>query len=690
MNILSPIAIRFGFNNLKEELESHAFAFLYPNEYQEILSWLDDKYPQRQQLIEELTEDLKIDLEDENLLQNIKIYPREKSIYSIYKKKQARNVSLNNILDVIGFRLITKTKEDCYAALAVVQNIGTYFKGEGVLKEAVRDYIDAPKKSTGYQSIHINIHYEYQNLKCIVEFQIRTEGMHLAAEYGIEAFGLGSVSHLQYKEPEHYAHPSSKKNYELRERATSEKKLIIKCSIESLKSLEKFLKDSQLEFLSLDDIDKTSDDLVFLKIGVIPKDESTSTDSYSLISQLHKAIGDKINLFSTILISDPSNKEESSNKEEEDNVLKTRLGLSLEEKAILIKELSSLPSESTSDIYVITPKGDILKLPNGSCCIDFAYAIHSDLGDSCSGAKVNEQIVKLETKLNNGDRVEITRQNNSFPSKDWLSFVKTSKAKHRIKRWLKRSKWSEHIAKGRELLRDKLKFNEKIDLTLDSQEMLRIAEKFNYRDMNSLFAALSYGEKTVDEILSKIRECYPKKTKSSTQKKLKEEKSQSNQQNQLIIEGQQNQLIIEGHTRIEYRLAKCCCPTIGQSIIGIIPQRSRWISVHTKECKNWQHVPESRQIKVWWHSIQMTLKTHDEIGVLGQLGLIAEKANINLQQGSFITHLDNTATFNISIQYNNNKQFETFKREIESMEKYISMDSKPAISLKTSTTSTPR
>ncbi len=660
LNIVSKIAISFGFNDLKEKLEFYAFKYLCREEYEEISTWLSTNYPQRKKIIEELTEDLEFELEEVGL-ENIKIYPREKSIYSIYKKKQSRKVRLNNIFDIIGFRLITKTKEDCYEALAVVQNLGSYFKGEGVLQEPIRDYIEAPKKSTGYQSIHINIYYEYQDTQYLIEFQIRTEGMHLAAEYGIEAFGLGNVSHLHYKY-QNYEKPSSKKNYELREKAKSEIKLIIKCSSKIFNCLEKIFNESKLELFSLDEIDQNPDNLVLLKIGVISKDQCMNSNL--LVSRLQKVIEKDANLSQEIV-------EIYSPKKEEYNFQEKTLCLSLEKKAILIKELSSLSSESISSIYAVTPKGDIIRLPQNSCCIDFAYAIHSDLGDYCARAKVNDKIEKLETKLNNGDMVEIITQKNNSPSKDWLNWVKTSKAKHRIKRWLKNLKWSENIAKGRELLRES--FNQhKIEFSLDSQEMVLIADKLNYQNLDSLLVGLSYGDKTIDELISKIKEYYPEKIqkKSPQPQKPKKEKFQPIQQNQLII---------QGSSSIEYRLAKCCNPQLGQPIIGIIPQRNRWISIHTKQCNNPQKVPISRQIKVWWYSVKIVLKTHDEIGVLGQLGLIAEKAKINLQEGNFITYLDNTATFDISIQFNNNAQLENFKSEIEKMEKYISMECKSPI-----------
>lgn len=157
------------------------------------------------------------------------------------------------------------------------------------------------------------------------------------------------------------------------------------------------------------------------------------------------------------------------------------------------------------DVYVFTPKGDVIPLSPGATTIDFAYHIHTEVGNHCAGARVNGRMVPLSTRLHNGDIVEIITQKNSHPSLDWLNFVRTSAAKYRIKQWYKRSRREENVARGRELLEKELG-KTGLDSLLKSDAMRTVSEKCNYHSAEDLLAGMGYGEVTLNLVLNRWRE----------------------------------------------------------------------------------------------------------------------------------------------------------------------------------------
>ncbi|WP_242056782.1 HEAT repeat domain-containing protein, partial [Planktothrix sp. FACHB-1355] len=200
--ILCPLVLRFGFNTIRQEIESLAFRFLFPSDYQEITQLINSKFSNQKRFILLLKAELEIRLRQKNI--QFELQARAKTPYSIYRKKTERRVNLDEIIDLVGFRIITQTKDECYKALDVVKVMGKLYEGEGILAEPIRDYILRPKKSTGYQSIHVNIMIEPDMEKFkepeshVVEFQIRTQKMDLAAE-------VGDAAHSLYKSTANYA-----------------------------------------------------------------------------------------------------------------------------------------------------------------------------------------------------------------------------------------------------------------------------------------------------------------------------------------------------------------------------------------------------------------------------------------------------------------------------------------------------
>ena len=288
-------------------------------------------------------------------------------------------------------------------------------------------------------------------------------------------------------------------------------------------------------------------------------------------------------------------------------------------------------------VYVFTPKGDVSELPLGSGPLDFAYNIHTEVGNKTVGAKVNNKIVPLNYQLKTGDIVEVLTSANSFgPSRDWINLVFTTRAKNKIKRFFKLQDRDENIIKGRELLEKQiteLGFNFKDFMT--KQGMKDIAARFNFGTEEDLFAAIGFGEISYQTVANKMtekarREIEDQKVvetafeKTTTQGQKKEsQKMKIRHEGGVIIEGVDNLLI---------RLSRCCNPVPGDAIVGYIT-KGRGISVHRKDCPNVQ-LPESEQnrlIEVDWEDTANTGQQYDtELVVEGynRNGLLNEVLNV--------------------------------------------------------------
>lgn len=295
-------------------------------------------------------------------------------------------------------------------------------------------------------------------------------------------------------------------------------------------------------------------------------------------------------------------------------------------------------------VYVFTPKGDVMELPNGAGPLDFAYSIHSEVGNKTVGAKVNNKIVPLNYKLKNGDIIEVLTSPNSFgPSRDWLNLVSTSKAKNKIKRFFKLQDRDENISKGREALEKQLQemdFNPKEFLA--KQAVKDVAQRFNMTTEDDLYAAIGFGEISPFLVVNRLTEkarrererIKQEQTLDTIEQKSKKEppKMKIRHENGVIIEGADNLLI---------RLSHCCNPVPGDEIIGYIT-RGRGISVHRKDCPNVQ-VPEEnkdRLIDVEWEETgnsQIDYETELLVEGYNRSGLLNE-----------VLHVVNTMTKNLN------------------------------------------
>jgi len=288
-------------------------------------------------------------------------------------------------------------------------------------------------------------------------------------------------------------------------------------------------------------------------------------------------------------------------------------------------------------VYVFTPKGDVSELPLGSGPLDFAYNIHTEVGNKTVGAKVNNKIVPLNYQLKTGDIVEVLTSANSFgPSRDWINLVYTTRAKNKIKRFFKLQDRDENIIKGRELLEKQiteLGFNFKDFMT--KQGMKDIATRFNFGTEEDLFAAIGFGEISYQTVANKMtekarREIEDQKVvETAFEKTTPQGQKKESQKMKIRHEGG---VVIEGVDNLLIRLSRCCNPVPGDDIVGYIT-KGRGISVHRKDCPNVQVAEneQSRLIEVDWEDTANTSQQYDtELVVEGynRNGLLNEVLNV--------------------------------------------------------------
>ncbi|MCC5616582.1 bifunctional (p)ppGpp synthetase/guanosine-3',5'-bis(diphosphate) 3'-pyrophosphohydrolase [Nostoc sp. CHAB 5836] len=331
------------------------------------------------------------------------------------------------------------------------------------------------------------------------------------------------------------------------------------------------------------------------------------------------------------------------------------------------------------DVYVFTPKGDVVPLSPGATSIDFAYRIHTEVGNHCAGARVNGRIVPLSTRLQNGDIVEVLTQKNCHPSLDWLNFVRTSAAKYRIKQWYKRSRREENVARGRELLEKELG-KTGFDSLLKSDAMGTVAEKCNYHSVEDLLAGLGYGEITLNLVLNRWREVakgqQPVSTvplfipkEPTTSKSLRDLPPTTSRSTDSPIVG------VEG---LVYYLAGCCTPIPGEPIIGVVT-RGRGISIHRQGCHNLETVEYERLVPVRWnpaaensgrphtYPVDVQIEALDRVGVLKDILSRLSDQGINVRHAQVKTSIGQPALIDLGIDIRDRSQLEQVFVQIKKM-----------------------
>ena len=505
MDLYAPLANRIGMYSLKWELEDLAFKYLNPDEYREILEGLNEKREERLSFVDKIKVQIVAELKRAKIVADVT--GRAKHIYSIYRKMQRDNITLDQVYDLFALRIIVNSVKDCYAALGVVHELYNPMPGR------FKDYIAVPKANM-YQSLHTTL---IGPNATPVEVQIRTWDMHRIAEFGIAA-------HRAYKEANR-----------------------------------------------------------FKKSTVVVQDDKLSWLRESLEWQKD--------------MNDP------------DEFLKT-----------LKKELFE------DEVYVFTKNGDIKVLPKDSTPIDFAYSIHTEVGNTMTGCKINSKMMPIVTKLNNGDIVDIiTSDNAKGPSRDWLKFVQSTRAKNKIQQWFKKANREENIERGKELLSKEIKRLGLTESEIYKQEYINSAlERYKYPNIIEMQAAVGFGAISAGKVISKMLDSYSKDHKEEELEKKIEELSAKKVQ---TAKPSSSGVIVKGIDNCLVKFAKCCNPVPGDKIIGYIT-RGRGVSVHRADCINLKELldQEDRIIEVSWYekaktsyNVDIEIYSNDRNGLLSDI-----------------------------------------------------------------------
>lgn len=513
LEIYAPIAHRLGMSRVKGDLEDLAFYYLYPHQFAELHSKIEEKIKLGHDATERIAARLGKALEEAGI--EAEISYRVKRYYSIYQKLHRQGIDISQLYDYLAFRIVIRDLRDTYAALGVVHQQWRPIPGR------FKDYVAMPKPNL-YQSLHTTVVGERGQP---FEVQLRTREMDLVAEEGIAA-------HWLYKEGRESRSAVSDPN------------------ILWLRQLLEWQKEVQ--------------------------------DPRTFLTSL------KVDLY---------------------------------------------PDE----VYAFTPKGEVLAFPRDVTPLDFAYKVHTELGDRCSGARVNGKLVPLRTKLQSGDMVEIVTNPNRHPSRDWLAYVVTARAKSKIRHWLATEQKRRSIEIGRRLLERELKrYRLNPKKSLEGPAMVDLLHQEGLSSLDELISRIGFGKlatRTVLERLSGVQELpeppVPSRLRQAVDRFLPNL-------------GGTGPIVVKGHGDLLAFMAKCCSPLPGEPITGYVT-RGRGVSVHSTECPNVRNLlyhPE-REIEVQWarqvdgvFGTTLFIETRDGKGMLAKLTKVVAEVESN------ITHIE--------------------------------------------------
>ena len=498
--IYAPLAQRLGIREWQDELEDLSFSIINPDIRKSIIERLNYLNKKDESIIDDISQNINNLLKKEDL--NSNIIGRLKTPFSIWLKIKRKDISFEQLSDIMAFRIIVNSTRSCYNALGVIHRNFKMIPGR------FKDFVSIPK-SNGYRSIHTTV-IGPKNKK--IEIQIRSKAMQEISEYGVAA-------HWKYKNPK----------------------------------------------------------------DVKEKDKK----EYQWLHDLVEII-------------------EQANKPEE-----------------IIKDTKM--QLFRNNVYAFSPKGDIYELPANSTPIDFAYTIHSDIGDTCIGAKINGRLQPLKIKINNGDQVEIITSKNSSPSPLWERFAVTNRVKTRIRKFVRSQKKDEYLKLGKQILLTTFKTE---NLSLNEKVNKEILNKLKCKNIDDVYELVGSGTFTVTSIIKSI---YP------------EFKFQNNKIN---TSKNINLIKLKGLTPgMAYHLSGCCSPIIGDQIVGIVTA-GKGVSVHTIDCEmlnSFSEMPD-RWLNLSWENDQKNTNMQvsrikviilNKPGSLGVISTIIAKNNGNISNISF-------------------------------------------------------
>ena len=504
LDIYAPVAHRLGLNSVRVEMEELCFDAMYPMRSGLIRKAVTNARGNRKELVDKIAKSLRTRLKEENLPS--RVLGREKHMFSIYTKMKVQRKSLNDILDVYGFRIVVESVDMCYRVLGAVHNLYKPIPGR------FKDYIAIPK-TNGYQSLHTTL----IGISGVpIEIQIRTEEMDAMAKHGI-------ASHWLYKS------------------------------------------------------ESSSDSF---------GDAATNTSGSQRAQQWVQ------------------------------NLLELQQSAGSPIEFIEHVKVDLFPDE----IYVFSPKGRIFELPKGSTTVDFAYAIHTDVGNSCIACRIDRQLAPLSTKLQNGQTIQIVTAPGAQPNPAWLGFVVTGKARSNIRHFLKSQRRSESVSLGERLLQKALGSLGKSLDDIEQESIDRVLAETGFEILEDITEDIGLGNRMASLVARRLL------VAKDTDIDLEEMNDDA-------------PLAIKGTEGLVVNFAKCCSPIPGDPILGNASS-GRGIVIHTETCKNVQDVrgnPEKCVILSWdkdidsEFSVDLRLYLENRKGIVAELAAAVTQADANIE-----------------------------------------------------------
>jgi GTP diphosphokinase / guanosine-3',5'-bis(diphosphate) 3'-diphosphatase len=525
LEVFVPLASRLGMFQVRTELEDLSFKHLYGKRYQEIVDLTERRHEERDSYISEVLTDIRTHLDQAKI--RAEVSGRAKNYYSIYQKMVERGREFDDIMDLVGVRIVVEDLRDCYAALGVIHALWKPLPGR------FKDYIAMPKFNM-YQSLHTTVMGQEGKP---LEIQIRTRTMHEAAEFGIAA-------HWKYKEDGKGAKRP----------------------------------DSDVPWL-----------------GEVVETFREAKDPRDFMESL------RLDLFH-------------------------------------------------DEVFCFTPKGQVVNLPRGASPIDFAYAIHTEVGHRTMGSRVNGSLVPLDTRLESGDVVEIltTRAQDARPKEDWLALVKTSRARSRIRHWLTAHRREEAREEGRDLFYKTLRREKIAQAELTEEKWRELFSELKTSGEETLYEGVGEGRLHVADLVEVLKRVFRPEEAAPPVLPIVKPRPPS----------EAPSVLVKGTADIHAKLARCCAPVPGDDIIGFIT-RGRGVSVHRVDCPNSPTLlaqPE-RLVDVDWDATQggrftvvLQVSALDRTGLLRDISDALTDCGVMILSSSSWAKRDGTARLRFAFE----------------------------------------
>ena len=341
------------------------------------------------------------------------------------------------------------------------------------------------------------------------------------------------------------------------------------------------------------------------------------------------------------------------------------------------------------DVYCFTPQGDVKNLPNGSTPIDFAYAIHSAVGNKMVGARVNGKLVNIDYKIQNGDRIEIlTSQNSKGPSRDWLNIVKSTQAKNKINQWFKKEFKESNIIRGKDMIATYCRAKSiNVANIIQPKYQEIVQKKYGFKDWDSVLAAIGHGGLKEGQVVNRLAEEYGKDHRQAITDEVVLERVAEAAKNKVHIAKSKSGIVVKGIDDMAVRFSRCCNPVPGDEIVGFVT-RGRGLSIHRTDCINMIHLSESeraRLIPAEWETevteksggqylAEIKMYANDQQGLLMEISRIFTEGNVDVKSMNVRTSKKGTATIEMGFIVNGREELERIVKKLQQLSGIIDIE----------------